>query len=102
DGIRAFHVTGVQTCALPISASHRAEVRAAHRGAGGRRRLPHLGGAQPRRDHHAEKPVPLMWRAPTLITAALAMAFGAGFLFLARSEERRVGQECSSRWKPDQ
>src|SRR5690606_40709027 len=29
DGIRDFHVTGVQTCALPISPSARADVTAA-------------------------------------------------------------------------
>src|SRR6266700_5090555 len=64
DGIRGFHVTGVQTCALPIfgpvdAVNHRPDL------ARDRRRV----GA---------------------VTAA------------PRSEERRVGKECRSRWSPDQ
>src|SRR5215208_7436243 len=57
DGIRDGHVTGVQTCALPISA----------------RCTPWRCSRRPR------PPSP---RAPP------------------RSEERRVGKECRSRWSP--
>src|SRR5690625_6810371 len=58
DGIRDGHVTGVQTCALPISRrSRESPCPACARGAGGR-------------------PTPV------------------------RSEERRVGKECRSRWAP--
>src|SRR5690606_40476339 len=72
DGIRDFHVTGVQTCALPISCrrsgcSACAAFTSIHRGWPGRH--------QP--------------RCPLSYTAGLA-----------RSEERRVGKECSSRWGP--
>src|SRR5690606_40365607 len=73
DGIRDFHVTGVQTCALPIS-SRRAtsipELCARRDGQNGPR--PHRRIGQPGRDRR-----------------------GRG----ARSEERRVGQECrAGRW----
>src|SRR6266511_4213445 len=60
DGIRDFHVTGVQTCALPISRSVRAQLES---------RWP-SGSAS-----HSVR----TW---------------------SRSEERRVGKECRSRWSP--
>src|SRR5215475_15476345 len=62
DGIRDFHVTGVQTCALPIWPVRRS------RGAGGA----------------VQDPGPVVTDQPTP----------------ARSEERRVGKECRSRWSP--
>src|SRR6266511_5562999 len=61
DDIRDFHVTGVQTCALPIYADAGAGV---DRLVGDSERPVHLG-----EDPH-------------------------------RSEERRVGKECRSRWSP--
>src|SRR6266511_5223264 len=58
DGIRDFHVTGVQTCALPISEGCSTSTR---------------------------------WPStPTSSTGGTS----------ARSEERRVGKECRSRWSP--
>src|SRR2546430_10281826 len=76
DGIRDLTVTGVQTCALPICFA--AEI-------------PGAGGGCPRRARAHAREIPkqishhnyLPWRA-------LAM----------RSEERRVGKECRSRWSP--
>src|SRR5690606_41090867 len=67
DGIRDFHVTGVQTCALPISSN------------------PHLAAWAPRRE------VRIRRRAPNSVTSRSATR---------RSEERRVGKESSSRWRP--
>src|SRR2546427_9525518 len=72
DGIRDLTVTGVQTCALPISPQvenllrERARSRAPVRGDAGAdaRRAPRRGAPH------------------------------------ARSEERRVGKECRSRWSP--
>src|SRR5215475_15799063 len=60
DGIRDFHVTGVQTCALPISRTS-----------------------------------PDDWR-----TNKARPPVGAASVVSARSEERRVGKECRSRWSP--
>src|SRR2546425_4806124 len=77
DGIRDKLVTGVQTCALPISTG-RTPARPAVRlhGAAGRAGvLPVvLGEARPEPRHARER--------------------------ADRSEERRVGKECRSRWSP--
>src|SRR2546430_13754690 len=77
DGIRDLTVTGVQTCALPISVRGKAL---------------HLLGE------------PLLERlirpgagGAGLASRAAPRAFGER----PRSEERRVGQECRSRWSPD-
>src|SRR5438046_9522599 len=71
DGIRDWSVTGVQTCALPIS-------RSSTRAAGSR------SSTRPATKHsprcaRAER------RSPTSPSSS-------------RSEERRVGKECRSRW----
>src|SRR2546429_564889 len=63
DGIRDVAVTGVQTCALPISPSSLS-------------------------DHHLHgDPDP-------------AFLHGGSLGLHDRSEERRVGKECRSRWSP--
>src|SRR5690606_39738951 len=72
DGIRGFHVTGVQTCALPISAPQ------AHAVALG---LPRAGPAPGN-------------RAPR--RAPVGLGGPAHLLAQPRSEERRVGKECCS------
>src|SRR2546430_4231284 len=38
--------------------------------------------------------------AAWLLTAALC-SYAVGYRFYSRSEERRVGEECRSRWSPD-
>src|SRR2546426_2545011 len=65
DGIRDYKVTGVQTCALPISRPH--VLITVHK------------------EHSM------------LRSLRLAVLLGAGAV---RSEERRVGKECRSRWSP--
>src|SRR5437868_15492318 len=72
DGIRDRNVTGVQTCALPISARHQLRL---------------MDRQRPRRQslRHARM-------------HARRAADGARH----RSEERRVGKECRARWAPDQ
>src|SRR5687767_15571065 len=92
DGIRDKLATGVQTCALPILVVARREVQPAavscHRGlcviaivddlveVNGRRELPRLG-----------------------LLAAWRFLRQHGWR-PERSEERRVGKECRSRWSP--
>src|SRR3989442_4616123 len=80
DGIRDADVTGVQTCALPISSSQ-ARLRSGNS----------LG------------------RGTTVTSfASLPSAFGPTLILICfpavfskkRSEERRVGKECRSRWSP--
>src|SRR5205085_6179883 len=94
DGIRDLTVTGVQTCALPISALRRNRAVGMPRG-GNRRALAHAehGFFGPERDLRQLGllicPFPLCLR--------LRLFTHAGS---PRSEERRVGKECRSRWAP--
>src|SRR5439155_18832991 len=76
DGIRDGHVTGVQTCALPIS--RRRSFPASGRRSGPRGRRVRAG-----REARSAARVRSRERRST-----------------ARSEERRVGKECRSRWSP--
>src|SRR5690348_17387311 len=74
DGIRDGRVTGVQTCALPISA---------------------LG----------VRPCPFWLRASGGPRAPTSVRWGSDIprgrrARTGRSEERRVGKECRSRWSP--
>ena len=46
---------------------------------------------------HIEKYMPLLMTAAGTISPAKTLVIGAG---VARSEERRVGKECRSRWSP--
>src|SRR5205085_9388647 len=80
DGIRDLTVTGVQTCALPISLAHAARQAL-------ERCVRKSGYAKKRKEYdrwnkNAKNPV---WR-------------GIGL----RSEERRVGKECRSWWWTEQ
>src|SRR5436305_4768376 len=87
DGIRDADVTGVQTCALPISADARSgDDDFLHgRGLGGRRFLRRCRRCQGCQRRGAAAPQQRRQRlAPTP----------------DRSEERRVGKECRSRWAP--
>src|SRR2546427_2232744 len=76
DGIRDLTVTGVQTCALPISGASRCAkgllVRLAELSSGNN-------------------------RVPALMSGFWNSDAEASVL---RSEERRVGKECRSRWSP--
>src|SRR3712207_6896275 len=88
DGIRDIGVTGVQTCALPISDYK--EI-----GVGIVLGTPYPGpaGATFTTDFGAREG----WdpAVPATTPAASAAATTT-----ARSEERRVGKECRSRWSP--
>src|SRR5207302_8378727 len=98
-GIRVFHVTGVQTCALPIWAFAGAPpVR--------RRAAPAPASAAARRAQHAP-PIPSrragVWRqrpgpARAPDTPLRAVRASAERARATRSEERRVGKECRARW----
>src|SRR2546430_6344764 len=80
DGIRDLTVTGVQTCALPICPVPGAQTTTR---AGRRRSTPPEGrGANP--PQSAVDPSPRATTPPRP----------------PRSEERRVGKECRSRWSP--
>src|SRR2546430_7951509 len=87
DGIRDLTVTGVQTCALPIS---RETVVGAERP---RRARP----GQPQRHMGVSRgAVPSARRRPPADRVSGDPVPAPG----VRSEERRVGKECRSRWSP--
>src|SRR3712207_8402951 len=88
DGIRDIGVTGVQTCALPIY-SETATVCD----------VVELHGLQ-LTDAQVGGHMLVLWGVtddPALAAAALD---GTGRPIAERSEERRVGKECRSRWSP--
>src|SRR5690606_40774495 len=94
DGIRDFHVTGVQTCALPIS----------HVFAAGLCVLQALGvlrtdteALADALDREAERAHP---GHELLVNPAKSMAMRMADRSVLRSEERRVGKEWRSRWSP--
>src|SRR2546426_6099023 len=76
DGIRDYKVTGVQTCALPISVQLMVTVMTA-----------------------SWEPTTVAPTAPTPVTPPVVAA-GVDVIVTVRSEERRVGKECRSRWSP--
>src|SRR2546425_3885229 len=88
DGIRDKLVTGVQTCALPISATDRGTALQAAVG----QTLAFVHGKGD------------TVRATVLRVAPPQYRLSDGRILLAepgeRSEERRVGKECRSRWWP--
>src|SRR5699024_11281510 len=75
DGIRDRNVTGVQTCALPISG----------------------GPATTRTVVRGSTFTNFLYGPSTLWAPQWAIGMTG-----ARSEERRVGKECRSRWAPEQ
>src|SRR5262249_57281488 len=91
DGIRYWSVTGVQTCALPISAAlHYPELF---------RVLPGMFG----RIDAVTLAIVGLWVAGAASAQVAALSDGVtpapgACLALARSEERRVGKEGGDRW----
>src|SRR5438270_1659863 len=82
DGIRDLTVTGVQTCALPICAGARCRHSFAAR-------IEDDGDVRQHQRDHERRGEPL----PDIETDVHISP-------LRRSEERRVGKECRSRWWP--
>src|SRR3712207_8909870 len=91
DGIRDIGVTGVQTCALPISTLWKA---IAHAKAPVRMRISIavLSPSEP-------KSAIATKNGPSGFCASLTSE-DSGKADTKRSEERRVGKECRSRWSP--
>src|SRR5207249_6402227 len=85
DGIRDRNVTGVQTCALPIS------------GTGARRFA--VEGCPPGRPPRPARVRPLPFRRPRAGRGGWPGGAGqAVWVSWKRSEERRVGKEGRARW----
>src|SRR5687768_18188857 len=87
DGIRDVAVTGVQTCALPISITAVPSAPAAPD------TMPPTSGIAMR------TPSVVSWY-PAPIAAPTTGAPPSVIVNAIRSEERRVGKECRSRWSP--
>src|SRR5258708_15563741 len=88
DGIRDDLVTGVQTCALPISRQ-------------AQERRP--GASEPREYFlalHSEHRGPAGVAAIPLCRVLYSKPGAPAPRYRSRSEERRVGKECRSRWSP--
>src|SRR3989449_6715451 len=79
DGIRDVAVTGVQTCALPICRARQGTIRAPQFTGGGVVFPPSMRSFDVKVNRKVRR-------------SALRGAL--------RSEERRVGKECRSRWSP--
>src|SRR2546425_2055718 len=86
DGIRDKLVTGVQTCALPIY-SHAARNRL-------RARV--CARTRNRAPRHQARQRAALWRQRD----GHGFRRREGVERIERSEERRVGKECRSRWSP--
>src|SRR2546429_2407344 len=87
DGIRDVAVTGVQTCALPILSDSRFKQLT-------------LEPLLPQRlKQHQRRAVGQVQRTRLLVEHRDAQP-AVRILSEPRSEERRVGKECRSRWSP--
>src|SRR5437764_10696593 len=80
DGIRDTSVTGVQTCALPISQRQTDELIARNV------------------TSFADSRTLFIAVAAGSVLLALLLGFALSGSVIGRSEERRVGKECRSRW----
>src|SRR5690606_40702679 len=83
DGIRDFHVTGVQTCALPIFSP----------GAGSEP-ITRPSGTSSEWSCTSSSAT----STPSSTSTARAASGSVATIESGRSEERRVGKECGSRW----
>src|SRR5256885_4124569 len=85
DGIRDYKVTGVQTCALPIWAeAHGAKTDVERECLAAVYAYEEVLSSGKHRRQRASRTWPMIERLG----------------ILPRSEERRVGKECRSRWSP--
>src|SRR2546430_8735300 len=88
DGIRDLTVTGVQTCALPISCAEPNQ------------RVEGPACSCPSSEGSSARGPPERAGSFRRVSAAKATRTCV-FRVRRRSEERRVGKECRSRWSPD-
>src|SRR5690606_40360884 len=87
DGIRDFHVTGVQTCALPISSCSMTAVNSLCMAG---LSVGDAGGIVPSPVFPGQNAAP-----PHLLAPRVQLTLCDS---RQRSEERRVGKECRSGW----
>src|SRR5690606_41080013 len=102
DGIRAFHVTGVQTCALPIYRDPRPARRAEERELRLQEKWHPSGGTFARKATENAAPAGAAFSVVRRLLPPQALDEGIRRRRGIRSEERRVGKECRSRRWPSQ
>src|SRR5256885_9952244 len=91
DGIRDYKVTGVQTCALPI-------LIAVLSFAAGRGGDPEINPGVPCATEAVGRVMDAIGKS---VRVPVLFHYAENDLFFSpRSEERRVGKECRSRWSP--
>src|SRR5256885_4613766 len=88
DGIRDYKVTGVQTCALPICTGTNGLVNST------------LGLGSPIPSFDPQLTGSLQLDKNNTEAVTLFSPAPGGVIAQNRSEERRVGKECRSRWSP--
>src|SRR2546422_8181361 len=99
DGIRDVAVTGVQTCALPIYLSHFSPSSRAS--AGSIIWCGNLFNGLSTARLAGTRFTPFSTSCPSLdSTNSVNSSAACGRRECLRSEERRVGKECRSRWSP--
>src|SRR5256885_13100508 len=89
DGIRDYKVTGVQTCALPISSMISSRISYTS--------CDSFSTIFLARFTVSAMPFSTSWWMMNGLNSSTAIALGRPHW---RSEERRVGKECRSRWSP--
>src|SRR5256885_6594411 len=89
DGIRDYKVTGVQTCALPIFAASTSPTV-----------IQVVNAANNAADTVTINRAELRVNNAELRVEGVNSRTGNGSFAPSRSEERRVGKECRSRWSP--
>src|SRR2546422_10935633 len=94
DGIRDVAVTGVQTCALPITRRYGCIWII------GTLYSSRIAVISARRRSITESSVALSALSRCRTAIAISNAKGIRDTASVRSEERRVGKECRSRWSP--
>src|SRR5690606_40701541 len=91
DGIRDFHVTGVQTCALPIYYTDRVIKTCFNYSIC----IMHYSSLDKMFIAYTACPSFYIFAIFTTYNDIIAIP---NYKFAIRSEERRVGKECGSRW----
>src|SRR5207245_7694509 len=97
DGIRDATVTGVQTCALPISANERDVATAPSRSTGSPACAGDDGATMARDDQEVPTMMDGFTRSEIKTSGARIVTLRGG----SRSEERRVGKEGRAQGQPE-
>src|SRR5690606_39872356 len=102
DGIRDFHVNGVQTCALPISVTSNAWWQLVGPAGAVDGRIAVFDGTSGKQLKQASVAISDLQTAKSPPQGRLSLVAATAAPESDRSEERRVGKEGGARWSEDQ